>query len=133
MPVGDPARPRRVLIVEDNPDVAEVLQLALESFGHGVFVARSGVEGVRCAREERPQMVFCDIGLPGELDGYGVARAIRADPDLAQIFLVALTGYGQDRDRDRALDAGFDLHLTKPVSIDELEELIAGQSEMAQD
>lgn len=128
-----PARPRRVLIVEDNPDVAEVLKLALESFGHRVLVAHTGSEGVRCAREFEPHIVLCDIGLPGELDGYSVARAIRADPDLADMFLVALTGYGQDRDRERTLDAGFDLHLTKPVSIDRLEELIAGQAELAQD
>ena len=69
--------------------------------------------------------MLCDIGLPGGLDGHGVARAFRADPDLQSAFLIALTGYGQEEDRRRALEAGFDAHLTKPADIEELKKLLA--------
>ena len=70
-------------------------------------------------------VVLCDIGLPGGFDGHGVARAFRADPDLRSAFLIALTGYGQEEDRRRALEAGFDAHLTKPADIEELKRLLA--------
>ncbi|HSF41273.1 MAG TPA: PAS domain-containing protein, partial [Thermoanaerobaculia bacterium] len=118
------ARPRRCLVIEDNADAAESMALLLELSGHEVAVAHDGVQGLERARELRPEVVLCDIGLPGELDGYGVARAFRADPDLAAACLIALTGYGQEEDRRRALEAGFNAHLTKPADLDALKRLV---------
>jgi CheY-like chemotaxis protein len=88
--------------------------MLLELLGHTVAVAYTGPDGVRLAREWRPDVVLCDIGLPG-LDGYGVAGALRHDPATAGARLIAVTGYGQDEDRRRTREAGFDHHLTKPV------------------
>jgi len=115
---------RRVLIVEDNPDSAESLRLLLEFFGHEVWVAPTGVEGVRLARAHRPEIVLCDIGLP-ELDGFGVAATLRRDPTTAEVHLVAITGYGSDQTRARCREVGFDLYFTKPIDPDILVELIA--------
>ena len=81
--------------------------------------------GLEQARRFRPEVVLCDIGLPGALDGYDVAKALRADPELKSAFLIALTGYGQEEDRRRALEAGFDAHLTKPADLGVLRRLLA--------
>jgi two-component system CheB/CheR fusion protein len=86
----------------------------LELLGHEVAVAYTGPEGVHMARAFHPDVVLCDIGLPG-LDGYGVAGALRRDPVTARAHLIAITGYGEDEDRQRSRQAGFDHHLTKPV------------------
>ncbi len=115
LPAAAGPRLRRILIVEDNVDAAESLRLFLELTGHEVTVAHSGPEGVARARDTQPEVVLCDIGLPGEMDGYGVARALRHDPELSFTRLIALTGYGQSEDRRLASEAGFDLHLTKPT------------------
>jgi two-component system CheB/CheR fusion protein len=114
-PAAAGPRPRRILIVEDNVDAAESLRLFLELTGHEVTVAHNGPEGVARAHDTQPEVVLCDIGLPGEMDGYGVARALRHDPELSFTRLIALTGYGQAEDRRLASEAGFDLHLTKPT------------------
>jgi two-component system CheB/CheR fusion protein len=116
---------RRCLVIEDNVDAAESLGLLLRLAGHESEVAFDAEEGLEKARRLRPEIVLCDIGLPGRMDGYAVARAFRADPELRAAFLIALTGYGQDEDRRRALDAGFDTHLTKPADIDVLRRLLA--------
>jgi two-component system CheB/CheR fusion protein len=121
-----PARPLRCLVIEDNPDAAETMALLLELAGHQVEIAHDGAQGLEKARQLRPQAVLCDIGLPGGMDGYDVARALRADPSLAPLFLVALTGYGQEDDQRRALEAGFDVHLTKPADPEALQRLLAG-------
>jgi signal transduction histidine kinase len=113
----------RILVVEDHPDSAESLRLFLELLGHKVQVAHTGPEGVKAAGQWKPEVVLCDIGLPG-LDGYGVARALRRDPATAGARLVAVTGYGQEEDRRRAFEAGFDHHLTKPVGPEQLEPLL---------
>jgi CheY-like chemotaxis protein len=105
---------RRVLIVEDNRDSADSLRMVFELTGYDVTVAYTGPEGAEAARQVRPDLVICDIGLPG-MDGYAVARRIRADLGADQPVLVALTGYGEAADRDRALAAGFDRHFTKPA------------------
>lgn len=105
---------RKVLIVEDVPDTAYTLRLVLESFGYEVRVAYTGLEGVAEAEQWLPDAVVCDIGLP-ELDGYGVARALRRQPKTAQTQLIALTGYGAAHDQARAFEAGFDAHYTKPL------------------
>ena len=117
-------RPYRVLVIEDHPDAAESLQVLLELSGHTVVIAPTGVAGVEKARTFQPEVVLCDIGLPGEMDGYAVARALRAEPGLSTCRLVALTGYGRQQDRQRARDAGFDLHVVKPVDVSNLERLL---------
>ncbi len=114
---------RRVLVVEDNPDAAEMLRLAIDLAGHEVAVAHDGRSGLEAARAFRPQVILCDIGLP-EMDGYAVARALRADPSFAATALVALTGYGLASDHRRAIEAGFDMHLTKPAPIEDIEEVL---------
>jgi signal transduction histidine kinase/CheY-like chemotaxis protein len=111
-----------ILIVEDNPDSREVLKLVLEREGHQVAACADGLAGVECALERKPDLMVVDIGLPG-LDGFGVARRVRAT--LARdVYLVALTGYGQPEDRRRALDAGFDTHLTKPVDVEVITQVL---------
>jgi two-component system CheB/CheR fusion protein len=121
-----PGEPRRCLLIEDNVDAAESMALLLQLNGHEVVLAHSGQEGLEKARGFRPHVVLCDIGLPGALDGYAVARALRGDPDLHSARLIALTGYGQEEDQRRAREAGFDLHLTKPADPEILQRLLAG-------
>lgn len=121
---GVPSGPRRILVIEDNADAAESMQIMLELSGHSVAVALSGAEGLETARTFLPELVLCDIGLPGQLDGYAVARALAEDPTVASARRVAITGYGQDDDRQRAREAGFEEHLVKPVDPDTLERLI---------
>lgn len=113
------ASKKRVLIIEDNSDTALSLSKLLQRLGYQVRCCGSGTAGLEAARALRPQVVICDIGLP-DLDGFGVARALRADPSFAGLWLVALTGYGSDQDRYQALAAGFDRHLIKPTGLDEL-------------
>jgi CheY-like chemotaxis protein len=113
----------RILVVEDNKDAANSLSILLEVLGHEVRVAYTGPAGVEVAREWRPDVVLCDIGLPG-LDGYGVARELRLNPTTARVRLLALTGYGQEEDRRRSREAGFDHHLVKPADPDELRKLL---------
>jgi signal transduction histidine kinase/DNA-binding response OmpR family regulator len=112
-------RRRRVLVVEDNPDSAASLRTLLDLTGYEVEVAATGPDGVATAACFRPHAVVCDIGLPG-LDGYGVARALRANPETAKARLIAVTGYGRAEDVEQARRAGFDRHLTKPVDPQEL-------------
>jgi CheY-like chemotaxis protein len=113
----------RVLIVEDHRDAAEMLKDLLEMNGYEVEIALSGPDGVRAARASRPDVVLCDIGLPG-MDGYEVAERLRADPGGAFRRLVAVTGYGQDEDRRRSREAGFQYHLVKPIDPEELREVL---------
>lgn len=115
---------RRILIIEDNEDAAETLKQALELDRHEVTVAYSGPEGLRKARNFCPEVIFCDIGLPG-MDGYAVARELRRDPALSSVRLIALTGYAQPEDSERALEAGFDLHLAKPPEVEQIESVLA--------
>jgi two-component system CheB/CheR fusion protein len=117
-------RARRVLVIEDNLDAAETLKEVLELRGHVVEIARSGPEGLEKARALLPELVLCDIGLP-EMDGFDVARALRADPALRSTALVALTGYAAPADLERATEAGFDRHLAKPVNLEELERVMS--------
>jgi len=114
----------RVLVVEDNLDAAETLREMLLMWNHEVEVAHDGREGVDKARAFQPDVVLCDIGLPG-MDGYAVARALRSDPRLSSAFLVAVTGYASTEDARRAAGAGFDRHLGKPVPVEVLEEVLA--------
>ena len=95
----------------------------LECEGYEVAVAYDGQAGVMAARRDRPSVIICDIGLPG-MDGYQVARVLRAEPEFESCQLIAVTGYGDDADRGRARDAGFDRHFTKPVDPGALAELM---------
>ena len=113
-----PARSRRVLIIEDNVDTRETLRRVLELDGHEVQEAADGAEGVEIALTMRPEVIIVDIGLP-RLDGYQVARRLRAALG-ASVLLVAVTGYGQAEDRRMSRDAGFDVHLVKPVTPEQL-------------
>jgi signal transduction histidine kinase/CheY-like chemotaxis protein len=125
-PAPAPAR-LRILLVDDNEDVREMLRVQLTMQGHEVHEAADGAAGAELAASLNPDVALVDIGLPG-LDGYEVARRIRAHADGRPIRLIALTGYGQAEDRLRALDAGFDAHVTKPVFPERLAEIIGGTS-----
>ena len=119
-----PVLPRRVLVIEDNPDSRYALRALLEVWGHQVEVAEDGPRGFEMALAGRPNVVVVDIALPG-LDGYHVAQGLRTALGADGVFLVALTGHAQPDDRRRALEAGFDLHLVKPVDPRVLSEALA--------
>jgi CheY-like chemotaxis protein len=134
---GSPARPespsaparcrspaRRVLVVDDSADTAESLALLLTVQGHEVRTAHDGPAALQAAEAFRPEVIFLDIGLP-RMDGYEVARRLRGQMGLRDATLVAVTGYGQEEDRRRAEEAGFDAHLVKPADPGALERLLA--------
>jgi CheY-like chemotaxis protein len=124
-----PARPAaalRVLIVDDERDTADSLGLLLGRAGHEVRAVYSGAAALEAARLLRPDVVLCDLGLPG-VPGLEVGRALRADPATAGARLIAVSGYGQEEDVRRSLEAGFDLHLAKPVDPDAWPRLLAGR------
>jgi two-component system CheB/CheR fusion protein len=117
-------RARRVLIIDDNADSAELLTQLARSWGHEVAVARDGPGALALAEHFVPESALVDIGLPG-MDGYELARRFRAEPRYRDLFLVALTGYGREADRSAAHAAGFDEHLVKPAEIEVLKGLLA--------
>jgi signal transduction histidine kinase/ActR/RegA family two-component response regulator len=121
---GTTMTPRRLLVVEDNADAREVLATALRLDGHEVHEAADGHAGLAAAVRLVPDIALIDVGLPG-LDGYEVAQGIRSTQAGAAMLLVALTGYGQAEDRRRALAAGFDVHLVKPVAPERLAEVLS--------
>jgi len=112
-----------VLVVEDNPDAAEALTMLLEVLGHRVRTVHDGATALDLAQTSPPDVMLVDIGLPG-IDGYEVARRVRQDARLQHVLLVALTGYGQEEDRQRTMAAGFDHHITKPVEPDALNRIV---------
>jgi len=120
-------RPLRILLADDNADAVDLLREILELEGHEVRTAANGLAALEVAAGFMPDVAFLDIGMPG-LNGYEVARRLRADPVLAQTRLVAVTGWGTQEDRARSEAAGFDAHLTKPVEIDALKALIAASA-----
>jgi PAS domain S-box-containing protein len=127
-PAGAAEAPkRRVLVVDDNRDAAETLAEALTELGSTVEFAFDGPSAIERALAFRPDVALLDIGLP-VMDGYEVARRLRAEPALTGIKLVAITGYGQQSDRDRAVEAGFDLHVVKPIELAQLPTILAGSS-----
>jgi CheY-like chemotaxis protein len=119
---------RRVLVVEDNDDAREMLRTMLELQGHEVFEAADGAAGVSMATKFRPEVALVDIGLP-VMDGYEVARYIRRE--LGPTRLIAISGYGRPEDRQRALEAGFDEHLVKPVDAPHLVAMLCEASGQA--
>jgi CheY-like chemotaxis protein len=119
-----PTSHRKVLLIEDNPLIAETLGEMLELSGHIVQSAPNGSKGLEKARAFHPEVVICDIGLPG-MDGYAVARAFRADESLRDSYLVALTGYRRAEDVSAAVAAGFDRHMAKPADPDAIDRMLA--------
>jgi PAS domain S-box-containing protein len=113
----------KVMVVDDNADAAEMLAMFLEAIGHQVFVEHSPRKALERAKVERPHVSLLDIGLP-DMDGNELARHLRAQPETAKSILVAITGYGQEQDRNNALDAGFDYHFMKPVDSAKLASLL---------
>jgi signal transduction histidine kinase/ActR/RegA family two-component response regulator len=118
---------KRVLLIEDNHDVAAMLAVYLQQIGHEVIQAHDGHTGVEAAVRHRPAVLVCDIGLPG-LDGYEIARRVREIPHLHTCLLIAVSGYGEEANRQRARAAGFSYHLTKPADPALLAELIANSA-----
>lgn len=114
----------RILLVEDNPDVADSTAMLLKLFGHEVLLASDGEQGVATAMQERPTAILLDIGLP-KMNGYEACRAIRA-AGLADIPIIAVTGYNRAEDRQKSVEAGFNQHMPKPVDMDELVRLLSG-------
>ncbi len=123
VPTG-PSDCHRVLVIEDNEDAADTLKCVLELCGHQVEVANDGPAAMTKARDFGPDVVLCDIGLPG-MTGYDVARAFRHDDALRTVHLVAVTGYAMPEDRQKARGAGFDHHLVKPPTFEKLQKLLA--------
>ncbi len=117
----------RVLLIEDNMPTAESMQSLLMYDGHEVRTVFTGSAGIEIARTFRPQIVLCDIGLP-DMDGYQVARTLRNDEELSSSYVIALTGYGRDEDQRRAQEAGFDMHMIKPVDYKNLHRVLANLS-----
>lgn len=113
----------KVLVADDNRDAAISLGALLEMSGHEVLIAHDGEEALTIARQSLPDTMILDIGMP-RLTGDHVARAVRGEPWGQAIFLVAVTGWGEPDDKERASAAGFDHHLTKPIDLDELEKLL---------
>jgi CheY-like chemotaxis protein len=118
----------RVLVVDDNVDAAESMGRLLTLSGQDVSIAHDGSAAIQKAREHRPELVLLDIGMP-EMDGYEVCRRLREEPITQQATVVAVTGWGQEEDRQRSLRAGFDHHLVKPVDLGTLMNLLAGLDE----
>ncbi len=120
-----PIKPRfRILVVDDNPDSALSMAMMLSMMGHETRTAHDGEAAVATAEAFRPQVVLLDIGLP-KLNGYEVAQRIRKEEWGASMFLVAITGWGQDEDRRRSEDVGMNLHLVKPVEPSALDRVLA--------
>ena len=116
----------RILLVEDHPEVASAQAMLLRALGYQVQIASDGPEAVDMAKAIVPDVAIVDIGLPG-FDGYQVARALRADPTTSSIRLIALTAYGSPEDRQRAFRSGFEWHLTKPASLEQLRLALASE------
>lgn len=122
---GDPVTPRvmQILVVDDYRDAGETLQWLLEEYGHTVQIAHSGEEALQTVTHFQPDLVLCDLGLPG-LDGFEVCRHLRGQPELQGLPIVAMTGYGNAEYRERASQAGFDHYLLKPITPEALRALL---------
>lgn len=119
-----PTRSMRILIIDDIADISEIFCTLLRNLGHEVIIASNGAEGIFKAKEFQPEVIFCDIGLP-DMNGYDVAKRIRSDTELKDVFLTALSGYAQPEDLECSKLAGFNQHLAKPVNMDTLEKILA--------
>lgn len=122
-PVAPPTARRRVLVVDDHVDAARMLELLLQYDGHETRVAHDGPAALKAAEEFRPEFVFLDIGIP-EMNGYEIARRLKRAANRRKLFLVAVTGWGQPSDFEQSKEAGFDLHLVKPVDSNSVKRLL---------
>jgi two-component system CheB/CheR fusion protein len=122
-PARNVGAPRKVLIIEDDDDAAEWLSIALSFHGHHLTIALDGATGIAKARELTPDVILCDLGLPGGIDGYAVARTLQQE--LASTYRVALSGFTQPDDQARARAAGFDAHISKPPDVAALARMLA--------
>ena len=113
----------RLLLVDDNKDVVNMLAMLLRRVGHEVQIAHDGPAAIEAARQHKPEVVLLDIGLPG-MSGYEVAEKLRSEKDLNHFRLIAMTGYGQDEDVNRAKRSGFDDHLLKPVRLESIQQAL---------
>lgn len=118
-----PATPRRVLVVDDNKDSAQSLAMLLRLTGHEVYTAHDGPAAIEMTQAHHPEVILLDIGMP-QMNGLEVARKIRNDLGLSDVILVALTGYGHDQDRRKSREAGFNVHLVKPIELDNLRAIL---------
>ena len=125
---ASPARPAavRILIVDDNQDAADTLGMALEMFGCETRIVHSAADALALAPGFTPQVALLDIGLP-DMTGYELARRLRRLPGWQRVTLIAATGWGQEKDRQLAFDAGFDHHLTKPIDLERVQQLLAAE------
>jgi CheY-like chemotaxis protein len=119
---ASPAKPRCILVSDDNHDSADSMRMLLELAGHEVHLAHTGAEALATAKRVRPDIAILDIGMP-DLSGHAVAERIRHEAWGKDVILIALTGWGQDSDKRRSLAAGFDHHLTKPIDFEILKRL----------
>lgn len=124
-PTEKPSQRLKVLVIDDNPIIADTMGMLLEDIGHEFEAVHDGREALDAARNYRPDAILLDIGLPG-MDGYEVCRALRQDHLFEHTTIIAQTGWGQDKDKELARDAGFDFHLTKPVPLADLQRILSG-------
>ena len=123
-----PVHSRRILVVDDNVDSAESMAVLMKLLGHQIAIAYDGESALETAGTFKPEIIILDVGLP-RMHGYQVAERLRALPENKNLVIVALTGYGREQDRRRAMDAGFDYHFVKPMDFGTLELLVNGLSE----
>ena len=112
-----------ILVIDDNQDLARIFCEYLNMVGYKAMVAYSGEEGISIAKEQKPRVVLCDIAMSG-MSGHDVAKCIREDDELKDVYLIALSGYSSQKDVERSLEAGFDQHLRKPVSLAVLKQVL---------
>jgi CheY-like chemotaxis protein len=117
-------RPLKVLVVDDNPIIADTLGMMLEDIGHEFEAVHDGRQALDAARDYHPDVILLDIGLPG-MNGYDVCKAFRGEAEFKETPIIAQTGWGQDRDKELAAEAGFNFHLTKPVPLEQLQRVFA--------
>lgn len=116
--------PLRIVVADDNVDTAHSLSLLFEALGHETKIAHNGVQALGIAHEFQPDAMVIDIGMPG-LDGHDLARRIRTEPWGKEVLLIAASGWGQEEDKEKSREAGFNLHLVKPVELEMLKGLLA--------
>lgn len=119
-----PLRRRRILVVDDNLDIAKAMRLLLEAIGQDVEVANTGPRALELAGAGKPELVFLDLGLP-VMDGYDVARALRAQPGGRELRIIAISGWGDEKSRARSAASGVDEHWLKPIALAEIEAFLA--------
>jgi CheY-like chemotaxis protein len=118
--------PRRILLIDDNDDARELLGMGLQLQGHAIATANGGAAGLASARDFRPEFIFLDLGMPG-MDGYETAVALRRIAGLALVTIVALSGWNDQATLARVEHAGFDHHLTKPATFDQIDSVLQGE------